>query len=329
MEDQVSPEQQQRLEALQERMERFKKRDMLAKDRAELHAGFQEITSILEELYDLAGDSVKGRAADVLAIMRFLKKATSGNPAEAAEASNDLLRIKSFKHFVAKRLFTDIPSRLGEAAIQELKSQFEGLPEADRRQTLYLQKLALTDDAFGIVVRGHVLIENALQACIYAYVPNPVDVYRKLELFFSQKIRLAYMLGVVSVEEQLILDRFNGLRNKLAHYGRGTHSKAPDFHLTAEHERALWVEFTKVTSMGGDWAPYDPSIFPTHLRYIVMHLYFTLGGRAKELRKRKLAPIVSELLHEEDSVMLSYITKLSIDLFNALGGREQTEGQGA
>jgi hypothetical protein len=290
MEEDLSPEQQQQLEAFRERLERFKARNVPAKDRAELHAGFREITTLMEELYEMAGDAAKERGTDVLAVLQFLEKVTSGDPARAAEAHDQLLGNKSFKHFVAKRIFANIPSQLSDSAIDDLKEKFRSLPEADRRQALYLQKLTLTDDAFGVVVRGHVLIENALQACIYAYVPNPADLYRKLEMFFSQKIGLAHMLGVIDRDEKLILDQFNRLRNKLAHYGRGTQNEAPDFHLTEEHERQLWESFIKIPSMGGDWPEYDGSTFPTHLRYIVMQLYFTFNGRAKDLAKRKLAP---------------------------------------
>jgi hypothetical protein len=325
IEDELTAEQQQRLAALRGRVEAFKSRGGPAKDRAELHTGFREINAIFEEFYDLAGDSAKERAADILPIFQFLENVTSADPAVAADAREKLLSSKSLKHFIAKRIFASIPSQLSESAITELKDKFRGLQETDRLQTLYLQKLALTDDAFGIVVRGHVLIENALQACIYAYVPNPADLYRRLEMFFSQKIRLAHMLGIISADEKLVLDMFNRLRNQLAHYGHGTQSEAPDFHLTAEHERPLWEQFIKAPSMGGDWPEYDASIFPTHLRYIVMQLCFTFSGRAKDLEERKLSPIVDELVPQEDSRMLSYITKLSINLFAALGGTDEAE----
>lgn len=220
------------------------------------------------------------------------------------------------------KMVQDTPNAQPHAgATAELRAILEALPEAEQRQALYLQKLVLTDDAFGIILRGHVLIENTLQACIYAYVPEPVDLYGKLELFARQKIDLAYMLGIVSKDERALLGSFNALRNKLAHFDKGTKYQSPDFQFTAKDEEKLWKEFVTNPAAAGEWPPYDAAKFPRHLRYIVSHLYLMLSERWARVEAKRLTPVhETVVLSETERSFRNLYAIMFVKLMGAVGG---------
>lgn len=307
------------LSELKARIECLKTKTGPAKDEGELRSTFREMVSLLEDLQAMAGVHADEELKTIVKGLQAFEKIISGDSTKATQGVEQLFGIPSFKRFIFDKVFSNMPTALDKDAVEKVRGEFAALPEVEQNQAMYLQKLVLTDDAFGIIVRGHVLIENALQSCIYAYVPDPIDLYAKLELFFSQKIRLAQMIGVISSDEASILAKFNALRNKIAHHGKGIANPQPDFQLTPEHERLLWEAFTQNPSMAGAWPPYDTSKFPTHLRYIVMHLWVVLNTRKHELAKRKLRPIVTELTEQPDTLILSHLTMLMVNWQASIG----------
>jgi len=216
-----------------------------------------------------------------------------------------------------KRVVESLPTMAPDVAAA--KERFAKLSEREQRQALYLQRFVLTDDAFGIMVRGHVLIESALQRCIYAYVSSPRDLYDKMEMFFQRKLQLARMLDLIDDGELQILSDFNELRNRLAHLTGSIGDQAPAFHFTSGHEKWLWRKFIANPSMSSGWPEYDDSQFPLYLRYVVMHLYLLLNNRADRLKTKKLQPVIAELgLSELEKMALPVTTMMLTKLLEKL-----------
>lgn len=268
-----------------------------------------EFRSLLQGLYDIHDDE-KDRTSiqEVIATLSQVE---------------DLLDPNKRAAMLLKRLSEPSAIKPDSEGLDQARAAFLAKPAQEQRQFLYLQRLALTDDAFGVIVRGHVLIENALQACIYAYVPHPADLYRKLELFFAQKVRLAHMLGIITRDESRILLEFNELRNQIAHFGKGTEHSSPDFLLTPEREEELWLKFVGNPAMKADWVEYDRSKFPLHLRYIVMHLYLVLSSRIDRLASKKLSPVIDEIvLSDLEAAVSAAVGPFLLNFLSALGDLE-------
>lgn len=208
-----------------------------------------------------------------------------------------------FEHVVERLQDADVP--LDADGVEKTRAIFEKMSEAERQGVLYLRRLILTDDAFGIVVRGHVLIENALEECVASYVPDPVDLFGELKMFFAQKLLLAKMLGVISADEYNILKAFNKLRNEVAHNSK--RSNTAGFHLTAERERELWNAFVSNPAMTGKWPAYDVAKHPIYLRYMVVHLYLMLTKRGSDLKERRLAPVVADIRASDPHAALAWV----------------------
>ncbi len=223
---------------------------------------------------------------------------------------------------IARRHLTGRLKAIAQFSDEQLNDARQKIPELSpdqRRQTRFLRALVLTDDAFGIVLRGHVLVENAIEACIYQYLPNP-QLLKKLNIFFSKKIRLAFMLGIISKDERDILNALNVLRNKVAHFeGDVLAEKSPDFVVTADDERALWSEFAHNPAMCGEWPEYERNKFPLFLRYFVVHLYVYFDNRARRLRQRRLPPVHMDLKFSEmERAVMPYSSMLIVTAVSKL-----------
>lgn len=229
---------------------------------------------------------------------------------------------------ILERIMEQVSSTpLDPEALEKARVAFRAMDPDQKDEALYLQRLVLTDDPFGIVVRGHVLIENSLEDCIYSYVPQPVDLFRDLEMFFAQKLLLARMIGVISDSEYNILKAFNKLRNDVAHNARKGSRKAVAFHVTPDREKTLWQEFVSNPAMKGKWPEYDKSKYPIHLCYIVTHLYFILNARAETLKTRQLKAVVDELGGSEmDQAVRAFAAPLVVNLLAKMGDDEPADG---
>jgi hypothetical protein len=210
---------------------------------------------------------------------------------------------------------------LDTKAVDTAIKAYHDSPDDTKRQIRYMLRMIGTQDAFGVVVRGHVLIENMLDTCIYEYAQNPMDLFNEIGLFGAQKIKLACMLGVIDTHEQQILLALNTLRNKVAH-GRHRFPDVgdPDFELAWSDEKSLWSKFTNNEAMSGEWPAYSKDNFPEYLRYIYLHVYSILSSRSAALAKHKLKPILDAIKPDEGQRLIQpVLTIFYFKLFEHIG----------
>lgn len=197
-------------------------------------------------------------------------------------------RLLLFVRFLRDRMLSGISPELIAAAV----TAYTDLPVEEKKSVRYMSRMIGSEDAFGVVVRGHVLIENMLDTCIYKYVPHPLDLFNDLKLFIAEKIKLAHMLGIIDEAEKQMLIALNNLRNKVAHVQRKFPDTAePQFDLTWAEEKSLWSLFIRNDAMSGEWPEYNRDEFPQFLRYIYLHVYTVLSSRATTLGEHALKPI--------------------------------------
>ena len=199
---------------------------------------------------------------------------------------------------------------LEPATVDEALKTFDKLADDKKQQLQYMLSMIATEDAFGVVVRGHVLVENTLDSCIYAAVPNPRDLFKDLRLFGIEKIRLAQMLGVIDTDEERMLTSLNTLRNKVAHVRRKFPEVAePDFEVRAKDEEAIWLQFVGKISKVAGWPKYCEEDFPQHLRYVYLHLYLVLSRRVDLLTDRGPKSIIDAVeLDDQQKMVLPLLT---------------------
>lgn len=173
---------------------------------------------------------------------------------------------------------------IDEKSFLESKQQLEKAGAYDRREFEHLANLIATQDALGVLLRGHVLIEASIEDLLLGYFAHDVDLFGDLELFFKSKVNLARSLGLISEIEEKFLLQLNRTRNKLAHRTRG--KGTPRFLLDAAEEKLLWQDF--VASFGGNWPTYDAEKFPQFLKYICVCLKMRFDARASDLMPDKL-----------------------------------------
>lgn len=78
-----------------------------------------------------------------------------------------------------------------------------------------LYKVLEGNDDLGVVIRSHIIVEQSLNLLIESKMKN-VESYRKLQLEFSQLVKLAVALGLTKDLEP-ILNSLGKLRNTFAH----------------------------------------------------------------------------------------------------------------
>lgn len=197
--------------------------------------------------------------------------------------------------------------------------------EDEQKQFHYLRMLFVTDDAFGVLVRGHVLLESALKRCINEYVVSPKPGLYK---YFSQKVRFAHMLGIIDKGEANVLIAINDLRNDVAHIGSNDDKESPDFDLTADHEKVLWEQFTSMTRYGF-WPTYNKAKFPRHVRYVLAYLWLSLVARLNGLKNRRLQPVVDSIRAEVNPLSFStFLPILMVKLFERATEEDTLKSEG-
>jgi len=207
--------------------------------------------------------------------------------------------------------------------------RFGAMSAKERAGVEYILRMIESEDAFGVVVRAHVLLETALDSCIYSYVPNPMDLFDELELFFSKKVKLAVMLGIISSDEAKLLRTLNSLRNDLAHAKRRFPDvSSPDFKLTWQREKTIWAEFIRNESVKGEWPEYDKDKFPQYLRYIYIRVYLLLAQRESLVKERRLTSIYADgQLSDQEAAVASFLTiiisRVMAGIANAIRDTEQ------
>ncbi len=200
----------------------------------------------------------------------------------------ELLTPEGAKRWAVERLKGYITTSPIKAEHVELaKAAISAASEEMQRQWLHLGRFGLSDDAVGVVIRGHIVVDNVLKSAIQAYLPKRPPL-RKVSRFFVPKVLLGYELGILDSNECAILTAFNEMRVLVAHYIGGVRSESAEPEFGAADEERLWNIFTANEAMRGPWPEYDATKFPQYLRYIVLHLYLHLQRKAEALEKKRL-----------------------------------------
>lgn len=245
---------------------------------------------------------------------------------DALKKLQDLLdpqkRLKMILSGLLERIHT---KELEATTVDAALTAFDKLADDKKQQLQYMLSMIATEDAFGVVVRGHVLVENTLDSCIYAAVPKPRDLFKDLRLFGIEKIRLAQMLGVLSSDEENMLTTLNALRNKVAHVRRQFPEIAePDFEVKPKDERDIWLQFVGNISKVAGWPKYREEDFPLNLRYVYLHLYLVLSRRVDLISERGTKSIAEAIEPDDQQKMaLPLLTILFAKVFATIAKSTQ------
>ncbi len=172
---------------------------------------------------------------------------------------------------------------IDEARLAEARAQIARMDDAGRRDMRDIAtRCSSTGDVVGALVRGHGLVEAALEQCILAAVRNPPASLRaELDLDCHGKIKLARMLGVVSAREADVLAHLTTIRNHAAHAREAGRVRKP---YDAGAERVLWRMFVAAEPFAdGGWERHDAAAFPAATARCIVALWLLLGHRADVL----------------------------------------------
>lgn len=288
-----------------------------AADAERLRPKYERLRSLLAKLGSLKLEP--GEPKDTPVALEFFRtlrllitelreiREASADP-EFTEWAQKVLRLEQlldpgqrFK-LIAETLHKNFAPRSTPEQIEAMREAFRKLGSHQKRQARYMLRMMGTEDSFGVVVRGQVLLENTLDSCLYAYVPNPMDLFAELDMFARQKIRLAHMLGIISKAEQDILSAVNTFRNKIAHPQRRFPDRVdPDYEVTDGAARNLWSVFTHNEAVGGEnWPEYDDAHRASFMRYIYLHLYLMLEHRLRGLEEKRISDISASLGYKKE-----------------------------
>jgi len=101
-------------------------------------------------------------------------------------------------------------------ATEEQTSFKELLHDRVKEKVRALTTVLIGEDDLGKVVRAHIYIEHELQDLIFFAAPNPDQLERFDNMEFSEKVRLALILGLDS-NLKAGLTAVGNLRNKFSH----------------------------------------------------------------------------------------------------------------
>jgi hypothetical protein len=152
-----------------------------------------------------------------------------------------------------------------------------------------LADISTSDDAIGIVMRGHKYIQQALRQLIEDAVPRPDAGLSNLK--YDRALALANTLALITPEEYTFLKLVDSLRNKLGH---------DDFELTSQHEieaMYLWGQAMNHPFLEGLAERYEGEHFPRLLRITLITLTYTLLNRQKQIASegKRLPELVADV----------------------------------
>jgi hypothetical protein len=145
-----------------------------------------------------------------------------------------------------------------------------------------LRHIYESSDPVVIVVRGHIIVENFLDASLDRYLQGGIGVF--CGAGFSTKFRLAYAVGLLNESERDLFAAFNTLRNRLAH--------RLDAHASDEDERGIKSAFGKAGFAD------DLGTGAQVYHVFVTVLYCILAARGADIGTRH-APIVASACDED------------------------------
>jgi hypothetical protein len=241
-------------------------------------ARFEPVYVILEE--GLAKfdefERMHGTSADVDAGRRKLVRFRRVLRTELARLRQSLLDLP-IMYFA--QVVNALDGSVDGSRLAEARAQIERMSDEGRRDMRDVATVTSTGDVVGALVRGHGLVEAALERCILAAVRNPPASLRaELGVDCDGKIKLARMLGVVSAREADVLTHLTTVRNHAAHPREGGRVRKP---YDAGAERVLWRMFVAAEPFAdGGWERHDAAAFPAATTRCIVALWLLLGRRA-------------------------------------------------
>ena len=208
--------------------------------------------------------------------------------------------------FIMKQVLIKLASADTEPTaemIEQVRATFDKTDVVDKSEVRHFLHLLMTEDPLGIMLRGHVLVENALDQCLAAAFVNPQRLHDDLKMFYAEKVKLAFALGLISDNERRLLNGLGSVRNALVHYEANTKKTKPRYFMTAVEEGRLWRQFRDL-EIRGPWPEYDQATFPSHLKIMLTGLFMLLATRSQ-----KITPASPQTTtHEIDQYFVTALT---------------------
>jgi hypothetical protein len=227
-------------------------------------------------------------------------------------------------------LFERIAGITDPKLIEDARKQVRLLDPTLQQQFLFLFRFGVSDDPYGVVIRGHVIVENALTACVKSYLPdrpNLGNAFPKYRKAFMQKVVLGYELGIFDAAECEILREFNALRNVVAHQLGGTQPTSGNVEFDWRKEKPLWDKFISNDATRGRWPEYDKALFPDFLRYMVIFMYLHFQKRSENLSPKQLPDkALTEASNDFEREVKSFLTLFMASLVPKIGDVREDGG---
>lgn len=206
-----------------------------------------------------------------------------------AQIKKLLLALPFLRHKMIARGLAEMdpPVSAGEP-LEQVRRALAAEDVHGKAETEHLIAMLSTDDPLGIMLRGHVLVENALDLIMSRYLARPMNLHDELQLYFAGKVKLAYGLGILSEPEKEMLKIINKKRNRLVHEEPAELRSRPRYTFTISEEREVWTRFRDTIGKVGPWPEYDQAKFPLYLKIAVLGTAFRLTKRSNDIRDHKL-----------------------------------------
>jgi len=271
---------------------------------------------LLEKITQDAKDSFAAKLQDTTLTEQERAEGVAGFAAKLDSFIDDIRTyVRGRPLLLAQKVIRKLASldiEVTQEQLAEIRARIEASSAREKGEYKHVFALTTTSDPLGTMLRGHVLLENEVEGCINAYLARPLDLYKKLEVFFDQKLRLARSLGIISDAEYALLKRVNVIRNNLAH------PQDKQYTFSQGEEKSLWDQFTAVPTLAGNWPEYRPGEDLRWLKLILVGTYSMLSNRKELLEKRRLPslddelrtdPLVRELYNAYTQVLVRLIPK--------------------
>lgn len=155
------------------------------------------------------------------------------------------------------------------------------MPFTEEQVQTILKRYIESNDAVGVVNRGHQFILSGMKELITSYGAPSHRPEKIRRLNFSGALTVVDCLGLITADEYNLLEQVNKLRNAIEHQD---HEPVP------EDEAKLFLIWTKTLGRkGGKPVEYVPDEFPGLFGLLLMLTYNILSHRAADFAKDKLA----------------------------------------
>lgn len=155
------------------------------------------------------------------------------------------------------------------------------MPFSEEQVQTVLKRYIESNDAVGVVNRGHQFILSGIKELITSYGAPSHRPEKLRRMNFGMALRLVDSLGVVTAAEYTFLERINKVRNDIDH---------EDHEPTPDDEAALfelWLQTLKTRDKEKE-KPYQSDYFPGGFALLMSLMYNVLSHRALDLAKNKL-----------------------------------------